>query len=848
MKKLFCCASFIIITVLFFTASGPVSATSQFGSYRWRADDGTEATANFSAPENAPLGRLSRNTPQRLRFAAGNDGTQSELLEKAATALQPGETFIASALVDTIHGYAYFGTFTTPAIVVKVRLGVGDVAPFRVGAITLATGENSIYRASVIDPANGYAYYGVSGDPAKVVKVRLGAGDTLPSEVGATPLDPGESALSTAVIDAAHGYAYFAPGSTATGSVVKISLGANDTLPARIGAVSFLAGEDTPLPSSAIDPANGYALFGTADSPAKIVKIALNGDLAPTRIGAVTLGAQENWPNTATGDPEHGYAYFGTSGSPAEVVKVAFGANINDPPFRVGALVLDPSEGGLYSSATDPMNGFAYFGVSGIPGEVLKVAFNGDAAPTRASALAFNSGENYPLSAVIDPANGYAYFETWDFVNPGRIVKVSIAPKAQFRLEYAPKVTTCSAIAAGWTQVPAAATTEAFQMYDSANLTDGALTTHVAGLTDLNTSFQSGRVKDTSSETASISLGEKQFTDLEYSIEATTDASAGTVYCFRLTNAGTVTPFSVANYAEATVLTGGSPAGAGGIVIAPPSVSLDIPNGGAAYAAGQQIGISWSSANGAFVSYRVSYSPDNGNTWNVLNTVSSASYTWTVPATSTTQGLIKVEGLDPNGNVLASAASASTFTVNGAAVAPPSVAPPATAPPTAPPAADPTVAGTYDSSTAKGNNPNFNTDMNLPAAAPFTAWCVSGTLIKSASLPAVYYCGADGKRYVFVNDKAYFSWYPDFSTVQIVPDSTLANIMIGGNITYRPGTRMVKIQSDPRTYVVARGGVLRWVETEAAAVRLFGISWNTMIDDVPDSFFVNYILGAPIAQ
>jgi hypothetical protein len=155
------------------------------------------------------------------------------------------------------------------------------------------------------------------------------------------------------------------------------------------------------------------------------------------------------------------------------------------------------------------------------------------------------------------------------------------------------------------------------------------------------------------------------------------------------------------------------------------------------------------------------------------------------------------------------------------------------------------VTGTYDAATAKANNPDFNTDMGLvPAPNPP---CVSGSLIK-ASLPSVYYCGADGKRYVFVNDKAYFSWYPDFSMVQTISDEALALIPIGGNITYRPGSRMIKIQSDPKVYVVARGGILRWVASEAVAVRLFGTAWNTMIDDVSDSFFVNYRIGDPITE
>lgn len=125
------------------------------------------------------------------------------------------------------------------------------------------------------------------------------------------------------------------------------------------------------------------------------------------------------------------------------------------------------------------------------------------------------------------------------------------------------------------------------------------------------------------------------------------------------------------------------------------------------------------------------------------------------------------------------------------------------------------------------------------------AGCTSGSLIKG-SLAAVYYCGSDGKRYVFTNDKAYFTWYPDFSGVMIISDADLASIQIGGNVTYRPGVKMLKIQSDPKVYAIAHGGVLRHVPSEACAVLLYGSTWNRQIDDVSDAFFTNYSVGAAI--
>jgi hypothetical protein len=178
-------------------------------------------------------------------------------------------------------------------------------------------------------------------------------------------------------------------------------------------------------------------------------------------------------------------------------------------------------------------------------------------------------------------------------------------------------------------------------------------------------------------------------------------------------------------------------------------------------------------------------------------------------------------------------------------ITPPVITPPViTSPATSVPATDSNVSGSYSATSALQNTPSINIDKGLSPVS--NSNCTAGTLIKG-SLAAVYYCGADGKRYVFVNDKAYFTWYKDFSGVMKISDSALAAITLGGNVTYRPGTRMIKIQSDPRVYAVARDGVLRVIPNEATAAALFGPQWNKMIDDLPDSFFVNYTVGTPLS-
>lgn len=111
---------------------------------------------------------------------------------------------------------------------------------------------------------------------------------------------------------------------------------------------------------------------------------------------------------------------------------------------------------------------------------------------------------------------------------------------------------------------------------------------------------------------------------------------------------------------------------------------------------------------------------------------------------------------------------------------------------------------------------------------------------------AVYYVGNDGKRYVFPTEKTYLTWYSDFSGVKEISATELASYRIGGNVTYRPGVKMVKITTDPKVYAVTKGGVLREIASEAVAKALYGATWNKQIDDVPDPFFINYTIGAKI--
>ncbi len=123
-----------------------------------------------------------------------------------------------------------------------------------------------------------------------------------------------------------------------------------------------------------------------------------------------------------------------------------------------------------------------------------------------------------------------------------------------------------------------------------------------------------------------------------------------------------------------------------------------------------------------------------------------------------------------------------------------------------------------------------------------------GKVIKGKNISTLYYVGDNGKRYVFPNAKIYFSWFGNFNEVVEVEQEELYDYPLGGNVRYKPGVVLVKIQTNPKVYAVGNNGKLRWVKTEKLAKHLYGSNWNLLIDDVPDSFFTNYEIDDPIDE
>ncbi len=348
----------------------------------------------------------------------------------------PVEDNIGCAVIHAEAGYAYLGTRSYPGRVLKVALGDGDAAPVLVASLELGPDEHDLHTA-LIDPDAGYAYFCTSIIPFRIVKVALGEGDAPPTRIGALVLGENDNRISCALIDPTAGYGYFGTFIIPTGThntlgqVMKVRLGEGDSIPTRVGSVTFANEESVPK-SGVIDPASGHAWFGTETWPGRVVKIALGeGDNPPVRIGAVTLSSGENVLHSAIIDAAAGYAWFGTSTVPGRVIKVALG-NGEAPPYRVGAVTLADGETGLHDALIDSASGLAWFSTTSKPGRVVKVALGkADDAPIRIGSTTFSPDDGFVKTASISPATGYAFFATSQsnehgYDAAGRYVKVAL--------------------------------------------------------------------------------------------------------------------------------------------------------------------------------------------------------------------------------------------------------------------------------------------------------------------------------------------------------------------------------------------------------------------------------------
>ena len=129
----------------------------------------------------------------------------------------------------------------------------------------------------------------------------------------------------------------------------------------------------------------------------------------------------------------------------------------------------------------------------------------------------------------------------------------SSAGSVLYRLQVSqPNPATCDDGGNTWTRIDLSTH---WNMVASTHFADADPTSNITGLTDANTTFVAGALKESTDETLGITLSGTEFTEIEYTLQATASATDGALYCFRLTNAGTATDFTYteAKYGQVTL-------------------------------------------------------------------------------------------------------------------------------------------------------------------------------------------------------------------------------------------------------------------------------------------------------
>ena len=110
----------------------------------------------------------------------------------------------------------------------------------------------------------------------------------------------------------------------------------------------------------------------------------------------------------------------------------------------------------------------------------------------------------------------------------------------------------------------------------------------------------------------------------------------------------------------------------------------------------------------------------------------------------------------------------------------------------------------------------------------------------------IYYMAEDGRRYVFPNEGTYQSWFGDHDDITQKTLEELYETDLGGNVYYRPGSKILITESYTDYYFISNGGVLKPFANEEIIEQFYGSKWIKQVDEIENHFFTNYHIGSPI--
>jgi hypothetical protein len=345
-----------------------------------------------------------------------------------------GEFRFKCAIIDNQGKYAYFGMYTGNPKIVKIDL----VTFTRVGSINVSKpfgliGAYIHLHTAIIEPSGRYAYFGTDTSPGVVIKFDLNTFTQMGHILFNADLnqDPwlGESWISSSVIDPYGKYAYFATYST-PGNIIKVDLN-------TFSIVDRKQINET-LSCCIIDPVGYYAYFGMHreydDSYFTQIKLSSftveNNTLLPR--------GTESFEASCI-DDKNAIAYFATSSAidNARIVRVDLDtfSLIDYKEFSYDTSITNAAFPGIVDMVLDPINSrymyiavnLGYFDTRSYIEKIDLVTFS----QVNTIQLDFT----VPKCILIDKKGKYAYIGAVNVSggNPtnGKVIKIDLATFTQ---------------------------------------------------------------------------------------------------------------------------------------------------------------------------------------------------------------------------------------------------------------------------------------------------------------------------------------------------------------------------------------------------------------------------------
>jgi len=290
---------------------------------------------------------------------------------------------------------------------------------------------------------------------------------------------------------------------------------------------------------------------------------------------------------------------------------------------------------------------------------------------------------------------------------------------------------------------------------------------------------------------------------------------------------------------------GGSGGGGGGsstMTGTTPVVMLTNPDNGDSFAGGEDATVGWTTSGPGHDTISLAYSLDSGVTYvqvayNLAKELGI--YAWTLPNVNASDVILKIISYDTGKGTLDT--DTVTFDISYSEEA------------DAEAVAKEEGLGSTDGTETDSEGRNIAPGSGEYGSSPLDgseeeiSVVLAGQFVRAYGFPSIYYVDSGLGRRVFWDTNAFFTWADSWNNVVWVTDATLPTMAFGDAMLPKPGVVLVKVQSDPRVYVIGEDGagntILRWVPSEDIAAALFGSDWADYVIDVDATIFSKFGAG-----